>query len=220
MPLAVTVTMIHRILTNPFYTGKILGVDGTYIPSQSHQPLVTEQLFNKAQQVLKRKRLSVHYTETLDLPARGLARCTDCRRVYTPYTQKGIQYFSVRCKPGCPNPRKNFNLSFLEQEVGKCFSSLSFTDEELAGLQARTKTDISFFEIKRHKELEENERRKKKLREDLAYLRTNKLSLLKTGVYSPESFRKRKMRSMLTSPPCKTPSKHPTPPCTKSSTTW
>ncbi len=183
-----TITKVHRILTNPFYTGKILGIDGTYIPSTSHQPLVTEQLFNKAHQALNRKRSSVHYAETLDLPARGLVRCADCRRVYTPYTKKGIYYFYARCQPNCPNKHKNFNLDFLEREITKSLSGLSFTDDELANLEALTKTDISILENKRHAELEEGERCKKKLREDLAYLRANKLSLLKTGVYSPESF--------------------------------
>jgi hypothetical protein len=34
--------------------------------------------------------------------------------------------------------------------------------------------------------LDQVERKKKKIREDLAYIRSNKLSLLKTGVYTPE----------------------------------
>ncbi len=39
---------------------------------------------------------------------------------------------------------------------------------------------------RRNKELESINRKKKKVREDLDYLRTNKLTLLKTGAYSPE----------------------------------
>ena len=183
-----TFTMVHKILVNPFYTGKIIGNDGEYVSSNSHQALVTEELFNKAQEVLNKKRISVHYTEKLDLPDRGLIRCTECGRVYTPYMKKGIQYFNARCQPGCSNQHKNFNIDFIEDEVGKCISRLSFTDDELVEIDARTKTDISLLEEKRHKELEQYERRKKKVREDLAYLRGNKLPLLKTGVYSPENF--------------------------------
>ena len=41
-------------------------------------------------------------------------------------------------------------------------------------------------EEKRQKEVDQVERKKKKIREDLAYIRSNKLSLLKTGVYTPE----------------------------------
>lgn len=47
-------------------------------------------------------------------------------------------------------------------------------------------TDISLFEEKRLKVIELNDRRKKKIRDDLTYLRSNKLQLLKSGVYIPE----------------------------------
>ncbi len=55
-------------------------------------------------------------------------------------------------------------------------------------MDARTKTDIAVLELKRNRDMETIERRKKKLREDLLYLRTNKLSLLKTTAYSPEEY--------------------------------
>ena len=55
-----TLTMVHKILTNPFYTGKILGNEGQYAPSKSHQALVTDELFAKAQAALRKKRVSVH----------------------------------------------------------------------------------------------------------------------------------------------------------------
>lgn len=179
---------VHKILTNQFYTGKILGNDGTYVPSNSHVALVTEELFNKVGQALDKKRTSIHYTNKLDLPNRGFVRCDECTRAYTPYVRKGILYFNARCRPTCSNQHKNFNIDFLESEIGKLISTISFTDEELVEIDASTKTDISLFEEKRHKEIEQYERRKKKIREDLAYLRSNKLSLLKTGVYSPENF--------------------------------
>ena len=54
-------------------------------------------------------------------------------------------------------------------------------------MDARKGTDIALLEEKRQKELNHIERKKKKIREDLAYIRSNKLSLLKTGVYSPEA---------------------------------
>lgn len=54
-------------------------------------------------------------------------------------------------------------------------------------MDARVGTDIALLEEKRNKELSQLERQKKKIREDLAYIRSNKLTLLKTGVYTPES---------------------------------
>lgn len=184
----ITANNVQKILINKFYTGKIMGNDGVYIKSISHQALVSDEVFDKVQIVLKKKKISTHYTDKLDYLYRGMTRCEICERVYTPYIKKGIQYYGVRCPNGCTNINKNFNLDFLESEVGKLISNLSFTDTEKIEIDMRLKTDIALFEDERLKEIEQSDRRKKKVREDLTYLRTNKLVLLKSGVYSPEAF--------------------------------
>ena len=137
---------------------------GNWILSKSHKALVSDELFAEAQKVLRRKRVSVHYTQKLDLPGRALVRCADCKRVYTPYIQKGIQYFYARCRPGCPNPRKSISAEFITGEIGKCLDRLSFTDDELARIDAGTKPDISALEAERQTKLEQNARRKKKVK--------------------------------------------------------
>jgi site-specific DNA recombinase len=181
-----TVSNIQKILTNPFYTGRTFGNENNYVRSVSHEALVDDELFNWVQTMLNKKKVSLHYVQKLELPFRGLIRCADCHRVYTPYLQKGIQYFGARCAASCANPKKSFNLSFLEQEVGKFIDRLVLAENELIQMDASTTTDISIFEEKRLKEIELNDRRKKKIREDLTYLRTNKLQLLKSCVYTPE----------------------------------
>jgi DNA invertase Pin-like site-specific DNA recombinase len=182
----ITVNHIHRILTNPFYTGMTLNTDNTYVRSVSHEALIPEELFNKVQAMLKKKKVSAHYTEKLELPLRGMVRCADCGRVYTPYLQKGIQYFGARCAASCGNPKKSFNISFLETEIGKLIVRLVLTEDELTQMDASTSTNISLFEENRLKQIDLDDRRKKKIREDLTYLRANKLQLLKSGVYTPE----------------------------------
>lgn len=86
----VTENTISRILTNRFYTGRTLDPDGKYITSISHEAIVDDELFEKVQLVLKKKKVSVHYVEKLDELLRGFVRCSECGRVYTPYTKKGI----------------------------------------------------------------------------------------------------------------------------------
>jgi site-specific DNA recombinase len=184
----ITANMIHKIITNPFYIGRVIGNGGEYVPSNSHEALVSEELFDKVQRTLEKKKLSKHYTNKLDFPHRGLVRCLDCGRVYTPYEKKGIQYFYSRCVEGCPNPRKNFNIDFLEKGVGGLMINLAFTEDELAEIDARTATDVSLLEEKRHREFEHYDARKKKIREDLLYLHSNRLPLLKTGIYTPETY--------------------------------
>ncbi len=182
----ITLNSIHGVLSNPFYTGKTLTKDNEYVGSISHEPLISNEIFSRVQQMLKKKKVSLRYVNKLELPFRGFVRCSDCSRVYTPYIQKGIQYFGARCAPSCPNPRKSFNLFFLEKEIGELIARLILTGDELAQLDASTSTEISLFEEKRLKDIDLNDRRKKKIREDLTYLRTNKLQLLKSGVYAPE----------------------------------
>ncbi len=52
----VTENHISRILTNYFYTGRVIGPDGDYIPSSSHEPLVEDETFLTVQQLLRKKR--------------------------------------------------------------------------------------------------------------------------------------------------------------------
>jgi len=181
---------IHNILTNPFYTGKILGNDGIYIKSTSHKALISDKLFEKVQSTLRSRNVSVKYVDKIKLPLRGRVRCEDCGRVYTPYMKKGHQYFRVRCQNECPNTNKSINLTFIENEVEKLIKNLSFTESEFDEINTRTDTNIALLEHKRHKALENNQRQKKKLREDLSYIRENRLTLLKSGLYNPESLLK------------------------------
>lgn len=178
---------ISRIFSNTFYIGKIKDKGGKDINSISHEPLIDEKTFYLVQAMLKKKKVGIHYTEKVDLPLRGIIRCANCDRTYTPYMRKGIQYFNSRCVDGCENTIKNFNFKFISEEVGELISGLCFTDEEIDRMDAEINTDIVLLEERRIKELEQIERSKKTIRENLAYIHSNKLSLLKTGVYTPEA---------------------------------
>jgi site-specific DNA recombinase len=180
--------MVHKILSNPFYSGRTLGSSGDYVPSQSHNALVADDLFAQVQEALKTRNTSIHYTHKIDLPYRGLVKCDGCKRGYTPYVQKEIQYFSSRCQDHCPNPSKNFNLTRLEAKLDPLIRRLSLTEDELRWLDEQSKGDFFRIAEEHRKEQEEKERLAKHLREDVAYLRENKLSLLKSGAYSPETF--------------------------------
>ena len=73
-------------------------------------------------------------------------------------------------------------------EYATLIESLYLTDDEVAKLDASTTTDIALFDLKRQDRLEAGERRKKRIREELHYLQGNRLPLLRSGVYTPESF--------------------------------
>ncbi len=182
-----TYNNVHKILTNLFYTGKVLSNDGVWMESSSHEAIISEELFYRVQSQLHKKNKSAHYAEVLGHPLRGLVRCAVCKRVYTPYPKKGIMYYGARCSETCTNTNNHFNIGFITDKIGELIKNLSFTDDELEKLDARTSTEIGLLEARRLNELETNERKKKKIREDLAYLNTNRISLLKTGVFTPEA---------------------------------
>lgn len=186
----ITFNHIHKILTNLFYIGKVLGNDGVYVASVSHKPLITEDLFYGVQGLLNKKKVSAHYKDKLYFAYRGLVRCGNCQRVYSPYKQKGIDYYGARCMEGCNNSNRNINANFIEDSVGKLLFDLSFTGEELKDIDIQMKGEISTMEDKRVDEMKKIDQEKRKLRDDLSYLRKNKLSLLKNSVYTGEDYLK------------------------------
>ena len=70
-------TLLHKILENKFYIGKIIGNNGEWIDSISHKALVDEKTFNKVQEMKKKRNISVSYTDKLDHPFRAFAHCED-----------------------------------------------------------------------------------------------------------------------------------------------
>jgi DNA invertase Pin-like site-specific DNA recombinase len=179
-------TAIDKILRNRFYMGEVRGNGGTWVKSTSHEALVSEELFNRVQTQLRRKNKSVHYANVIAYPLRAMVRCGVCGRVYTPYPKKGIMYYGARCSAGCVNPKRSFNFEFITGKIGDRIATLSLTEEELRQLDAEAGTESALVEAKRLDDLEDNERKKKRIREDLAYLDANRLTLLKTGAYTPE----------------------------------
>lgn len=184
----ITISMVSRIFSSWFYTGRTIDNNGNYIKSNSHQALVSDELFNAVQLVLKRKNISIHYDKKIDLPLRGIIHCACCNRIFTPYTKKGIKYFSSRCKSDCSNAMRNFKFDFISEKIANHLKTLAFTENEIEIMDAKIITYLALLEHKKLTEQDDIERKKKKIRENLLYLDTNRLVLLSTGVYTPESF--------------------------------
>lgn len=184
----ITRNNIHYILGNPFYTGLMQNSQNEWIRSKSHKPLIEAELFQRVQEIKGQKQVSVRYKNPIGHALRGFVRCAACLRVYTPYTKKGIQYFGSRCAPGCQNTKKSCNLGFIEDQVGIRLTELFLTPEQLQELDSDTDDNQVYLKDKQEREQEQAQRRLRKLHEDLGYFQNNRLELLKTGVYSPESF--------------------------------
>jgi site-specific DNA recombinase len=98
-----------NLVRNPLYTGQI------FIPAYKkeeasfvkgiHEPIITEELFYRVQDVLngKRRRHTVTNTQKDELPLRGLLECKQCGGKLTGSASKGVggRYFYYHCQKGC-----------------------------------------------------------------------------------------------------------------------
>ncbi len=178
---------IEYILSNPFYIGKVRTPDG-FIQGKFHQPLVDIALYNKVQRLLNARRVSVHYVDKDFFTYRGMLRCT-CGRGYSPYQQKGINYYRVRCKEGCDNPDKNLEERQVHTLIKEALDKIYFTDDELQEIETKAKTELGVIADQRDKDLDDLNAQRKKVFSDLDYLMGNKLTLLRTNTMSIEDIK-------------------------------
>ena len=96
---AITCSIVHKILTNPFYYGRMKYIGEVF--DGAHEPIVTKELFDKVQEVIikrnRKRKLRHKFVFT------GLIKCSRCGGMITAETQKG--HFYYRCT------KKKVNLS-------------------------------------------------------------------------------------------------------------
>lgn len=183
----ITESHVSRILTNPFYMGKILGDDGKLIDSISHDPIVGAELFRIVQSQLKRHTVSARYSENVDLPLRGFVKCRDCGRSFTPYRKKGHVYFGSHCRRDCTNTLRNLAFTRLADRMGCVLESLSFTDAELQQIELRLGDCKATLRTRNEQETVRTDRERARIQQDLDYLNANRVSLLRTGAFTSEA---------------------------------
>ena len=132
---------IHRIVTNPFYCGLMLR-DGKYYPG-NHQPLISKDLFDQAQQVLQGKlhpRPKTHF-----FPLRGFLKCENCGCALTACLKKGHQYYyCTNGKGGCTEHQKYMRENYLYNVIAPILQTIKYDEEviEIMYQAAKEKTDI------------------------------------------------------------------------------
>jgi hypothetical protein len=103
--LHVPTSLVTRILTNPLYCGLIqMKWFPDYLPA-THQPLISQEWFFKAQSILKGERPDKlrHQREHPDFPLRGFVYCDLCNEKLTAGWCKGRskRYAHYFCRRGC-----------------------------------------------------------------------------------------------------------------------
>jgi len=128
-PKPLSVSQIEHILRNPFYYGVMRIKDELY--SHKYQPLISKELFDKAQQVRSgyHKKLFKYASKPFIL--RGLIKCADCGCTITPETAKGHVYYH------CTNYKRTHNkVPFVREEellkpVYEVLKSIQLSDDKI-----------------------------------------------------------------------------------------
>lgn len=190
---------VLNIIKNPVYIGKIAWQKKKYSKSRKtgqskevqqqpknqwilaegqHEALISEELFDKAQEILEKK-YHVPYKTKVTNPLAGLIRCKDCgaAMVYRTYAKSEPH---LLCYNHCGN--KSSKFSYVEERL------LASLRHWLAGYSVRlevgamdTPADL----------LDTHRRAFKRLQEELSELQNQKNSLhdlLERGIYDPEVF--------------------------------
>ncbi len=102
-------SMVHRILRNPYYVGLIRWKGLSY--AGSHEPLISNDLFERAVRATTRPRKDGHRFRKHRPLFQGLVICATCRRRLIWETQKGHWYGK------CPKVRSCGRSRFVREET-------------------------------------------------------------------------------------------------------
>lgn len=132
-------SVIHRILTNPFYYG-LMEKDGKYAPG-THAPLISKKLFDDVQDVLNNKNRGKKQKH--NFPHRGFMTCHVCSCALTGALKKGhVYYYCTNGKGNCEQHKKYLRSEIMDGIIAnKIFDNLRF-DEELVEIMYNAKKEI------------------------------------------------------------------------------
>lgn len=123
-----------KLVRNPVYCGKIsikaYKTEPEEIVQGIHEPIVSEELFYRVQNVLfnKKKIKAKPQTKSDFLPLRGFLVCPECGKNLTGSASKGNggRYFYYHCQPGCS---QRIKADIAHNSFSEWLDSFSFKPE-------------------------------------------------------------------------------------------
>lgn len=188
-------SQLWTMLRNPVYCAKIYvpaykDEEAKLIPA-SHEPLVSEDLFNDVQDVLngRRRKGASKHTMKEELPLRGQLICRKCGNKLTGSASKGNggRYFYYHCSKGC---NERFKADEANQIFVKTLEKISFNQESITAFLKSIKVYLKVDDDKKAKNIMQSnvEIQKHKDRID------NAQQLMLDGQLDPQDYREVKTR--------------------------
>jgi site-specific DNA recombinase len=176
---------MKRILSRTFYVGRIVW-NGTVYQGK-HQSIVSEALFQRVQDVLKRRSADTGEKGRLEFLLRGLAYCAAChRRLTAEIHPRGSYYRCLVAVDGkrCPQPYSP--VTGLDEQLERLYEALQQPPEMIALLKAELEELIQHRKDEAHREVS-------KLRTAIAETEQKEIRLLDqmlAGRVNPEIYEK------------------------------
>ena len=131
-----TISRIQNMLKNPIYYGVFRYNAEMY--EGTHEPIITKKLFEKCQDVMKRRGKVVKHEKRFAL--RGLMKCGECGRMITAEIQKGHTYY--RCtKRYTSCSQKYVREEELAKQICSIFQKVSLCDDWTAKILKELEKD-------------------------------------------------------------------------------
>lgn len=120
-------SQIEYVLKNEFYCGCFYWLGIRY--KGDHEPLVTQELFDRVQIELKRRGTHRSHAQVRNHLYRGLLHCGSCGGTMTGEEQKGHVYYhcTARTRSGCRVPYAREDA--IDSAIAQALTNLRFDDE-------------------------------------------------------------------------------------------
>jgi DNA invertase Pin-like site-specific DNA recombinase len=176
---------IGDLLSNPFYYG-VIEWNGKIYPAK-HEPLISKELFDRVQLILKRK-ATPKYRKHFPL-FKGLIRCDECEGLITWETHKGHWYghcnhYRKCSQKGCIRQEK------VEEQIIPYLEKLTIKNERLAEWIKKALKESHRDEIEYHNNcINELKQRYEKIQKRLSLLYDDKLDGKISSDFYEQKFR-------------------------------
>ncbi len=133
-----SISMIQKILTNPFYYGAFLFNGELF--AGTHEPCVSKKLFGQVQAILTSKTNPKKRGEK-QYPLRGLFICGECGCSITSETHKGHDYYRCTKKKDVKCSQKYIREELLAQQLSEMIQSVSLPTDWAENMLEQLETD-------------------------------------------------------------------------------
>ena len=133
-----SVSCLQRTLQNIFYLG-LMRYKGEVFEG-THEPIISKQLFEKVQKVLKARARKSKKINSKDFAFTGLMKCP-CGCSITAETQKGHNYYRCTKKRGICSEKHFLREEDLESQIKQYLQTIALSDQDQEKIMAELDKD-------------------------------------------------------------------------------